>query len=40
MKNNDNQIYFKEMEKNSKIFEEKLNKFKKYQASSVYNRDE
>ena len=39
MKNNSNQ-YIKEMEKNSKIFEEKLNKFKKYQASLVYNDDD
>ena len=40
MKNNSNQKYIKEMEKNSKIFEEKLNKFKKYQDSSVYNEDD
>ena len=37
MNDDRNQKYIKEMEKNSKIFEEKMNKFKKYQKSSVYN---
>ena len=35
--NDDNQKYIKEMEKNSKIFEEKMNKFKKYKKSLMYN---
>ena len=37
---NDNLNYIKEMEKNSKIFEEKMNKFKKYKNSSIYNEPE
>ena len=31
------QKYISEMEKNSKLFEEKMSKFKKYQKSSIYN---
>ena len=31
------QKYINEMEKNSKLFEEKMSKFKKYQKSSIYN---
>ena len=34
---NSNANYIKEMERNSKLFEEKMNKFKKYQKSSIYN---
>ncbi len=32
------QQYINEMEKNSKLFEEKLNKFKKYQTSEAYTQ--
>ena len=37
MNDNSHQKYINEMEKNSKLFEEKMNKFKKYQKSSIYN---
>ena len=37
MNDNSNQKYLNEMERNSKLFEEKMNKFKKYQKSSIYN---
>ena len=40
MTDNSNLNYIKEMEKNSKIFEEKMNKFKKYKNSSIYNEPE
>ena len=32
------QQYINEMEKNAKLFEEKLNKFKKYQTSEAYTQ--
>ena len=32
--------YINEMEKNAKLFEEKLNKFKKYQTSEAYTQQD
>ena len=34
------QQYINEMEKNAKLFEEKLNKFKKYQTSEAYTQQD
>ena len=34
------QQYIKEMEKNAKLFEEKLNKFKSYQTSEAYSQQD
>ena len=32
--------YINELEKNDKLFEEKLNKFKKYQSSEIYTQQD